>query len=129
MMGTNPITFNVPAAGKYYLQLHCGGTYSLDGYKFKVSGLINNIEDQHTNNFAFQFFPNPVSDKLTLQFNQSQQENLSLAIYNVSGQLVQTKILNQNQPVIDVSGLAEGVYMLELKSEGLSGKQKLIIER
>lgn len=38
MMGTNPITFDIPAAGKYYILLHCGAGYSLDGYRIKLTG-------------------------------------------------------------------------------------------
>ncbi len=38
MMGTTPVTFEVPAAGKYYILLHCGAGYSTDGYRIKLTG-------------------------------------------------------------------------------------------
>jgi Abnormal spindle-like microcephaly-assoc'd, ASPM-SPD-2-Hydin len=38
MMGTTPITFEVPAAGKYYILLHCGAGFSTDGYRIKLTG-------------------------------------------------------------------------------------------
>lgn len=37
MMGVNPVTFEIPAAGKYYIRLHCGAGYSLDGYRIKLT--------------------------------------------------------------------------------------------
>lgn len=44
MMGTNPVTFEVPAAGKYYLRLHCGAGYSTAGYRIKLSGNLMGAE-------------------------------------------------------------------------------------
>jgi len=38
MMGNNvPMTINIPAAGKYYIRLHCGNASSLGGYTFNLA--------------------------------------------------------------------------------------------
>ncbi len=129
MMGTDPIDFNVPAEGMYYLQLHCGGTYSLDGYQFKLSGSFFGIEDEDKPVLQFQLYPNPSSDIVSLKIADAVQEDLAMNIYNVVGKLISSEFINQNTKHIDVRHLSDGIYFVELESKHWSGRQKLLIQR
>lgn len=74
-------------------------------------------------------YPNPASDIVILNINNTNHGALTLNVYNVFGALVKTESITQNQQQINVSGLNDGVYMLEIKSNSFTEKQKLIIQR
>ncbi|NHN24973.1 T9SS type A sorting domain-containing protein [Flavobacterium jejuense] len=66
----------------------------------------------------FAIYPNPVKDKLTIQSN-SDNSIQSIAIYDLSGRLVQKNILENNTMtsyVLDMSTLNTGTYLLQLYS-------------
>ena len=63
-----------------------------------------------TNNY-FQIYPNPSSDFLTIQFKNSEKEEIQ--IYNSIGELVKKAIISNNH-TIDVSELSSGIYFIHL---------------
>lgn len=82
---------------------------------------VADISDQ------FTVLPNPASDKIKVIINCNGNESMKLNIYNIIGSLVTTDRLTQNEKLIDISSLENGVYFIELKSDNGSGIQKLII--
>ena len=129
MMGNSPIEFDVPAAGKYYLQLHCGNTYSSEGYKFKLTGSFEGVNDLNNNALHFRVFPNPANDFVSVSFNSDNNKELTLSIYNIHGELLRKEIIQQNKQSIDIRNISSGTYLLEAKSKDNTGKQILIIQR
>jgi len=70
----------------------------------------------------FSVYPNPVTDKLTLDL----KENIALenvTIYNTLGQVVST----QKAPVIDVSSLSKGNYIIEVMTNKGKALKKIIV--
>ncbi len=65
--------------------------------------------DNETVNSAVDIFPNPANNILTFSFRNTVFESLS--IYNSLGQLV--KVSKQNK--VDISSLAEGVYIVKYR--------------
>jgi len=78
---------------------------------------------------SINFSPNPASDIVTININRNNNADLTLNIYNIMGSLVKTEMLKQNQQQINVGDLSNGIYMIEIKSKGLTERQKLIIQR
>jgi len=74
-------------------------------------------------------FPNPASDVVTLYVNNVTNNNLTINMYNVLGDLVCSKPVKQNLQQISVSGLTNGIYIVEVKGNVWSEKQKLVIQR
>jgi hypothetical protein len=68
-------------------------------------------------------YPNPASNILYLKGDISTG---NYRIYTMSGQVLQSGELNGPIPV---SGLDEGVYLLQVSQDGISTKQKIIIRR
>lgn len=72
-------------------------------------------------------YPNPFNPSTTIPFDISQNSQVTLSIYNITGQKVLEPIsAEQYNPGtydvnIDLSGLASGVYIYRLKSETFSG--------
>ena len=63
--------------------------------------------------FSVEAFPNPVSDKLTVKVNGTTAANAEVTILDVTGKLISTvKVLN-NEATVDMSGLAQGAYIVK----------------
>lgn len=65
-------------------------------------------------------YPNPVSDILTIKNNNAVD---SITVYNSLGQKVAETSLAATEVQISLSGLADGIYMVKIASEG---KEKVI---
>lgn len=83
---------------------------------------INQMTDQ-------SFYPNPASYIIYLNLKYSSNEKLTLNIYNITGKLNRTEILQQNQQQINVEELKNGVYIVEIKSNSGTKNQKIIIQK
>jgi hypothetical protein len=71
-------------------------------------------------------YPNPANNILTIVSHTVGIENIN--IYNLNGQLVLNKKLNNNHNTINVSSLEAGIYIIDILSENTSVKRKLVIE-
>lgn len=87
------------------------------------------VAEQSAKNTLFNLFPNPASDVVTLNFIQNISADMTLNIYNVNGELISSKLLQQNQKQINIGDLNSGIYLVEIKSKGLTESQKLVIQR
>lgn len=128
MLGTSPIAFSVPAAGKYYIQLHCGAASSLSGYQFKLKG---NIVDELADRVSMEQFrvsPNPACDYVNVQLPETNGAGL-IRIFAVDGTLLKSENVLGGSHQLDVSTLTSGMYLLEWRSNGRSVKQKLMVKK
>jgi len=67
-------------------------------------------------------YPNPASDRVIITLQQGLLNDKSLFIYDVSGRACTVKIsrrISGNSVELDVSGLANGLYLLRYKETGL----------
>jgi hypothetical protein len=80
-------------------------------------------------NFNFSVFPNPASDKIILDIQQSKViQNCYISIYNVNGQLVLRESLIKPQTEIDISKLNKGFYLIQLNNDGNTTIKSIIKE-
>jgi hypothetical protein len=84
---------------------------------------------ENNSDFALKIFPNPASDIVTLNIDNTNNADLTLNIYNVIGALVKTETLEQNRQQINIGNLTNGIYLVEIKSKEWTKIQKLIIQR
>ncbi|MCF8461640.1 MAG: T9SS type A sorting domain-containing protein [Flavobacteriales bacterium] len=84
------------------------------------------IDNQELSDANINLFPNPTQGELTLQ-----AENLNGAIvtvYNSTGQLIMAqKVAGGNQHLINLSGQASGLYIIEVKQQ--SGSKRLMVSK
>jgi hypothetical protein len=72
---------------------------------------------------SFKYYPNPVSGTLNLSYVQ----NISaVSVYDVLGQQVLWKDINQNEAQIDMSLLAAGTYMVKVNAANSSNVIKVV---
>lgn len=76
----------------------------------------------------FNMYPNPAQDKIAI----ATDENLAgsqIEIYDLSGKLVLSQEAVSHTPIIDISSLSNGTYVLHLKSNTGLFSERLSIQR
>ncbi|MGE5395416.1 MAG: T9SS type A sorting domain-containing protein, partial [Candidatus Saccharibacteria bacterium] len=70
-----------------------------------------------------KIYPNPAKDLLMISLNSHNSEPTEIAVYDMMGRTIQSKIMNLdgNLPLsIDVSSYTQGVYILSVKNNHCS---------
>ena len=90
---------------------------------------ITNVSNTGSSLIAF---PNPTKGKLNIQWNDVADEKGTVVVTNMLGQEVYTTSLTLNQgsgtSLLDLSGLANGVYLISVKSETISYQNKIELQ-
>lgn len=86
----------------------------------RVSGI-----NEAGNNFGFEFSPNPAQNEISIQSQLAIDE---LQLLDMQGRVVLNRKAPGTNNVLDVSAVAPGVYLLQLKAGGKSTSKKLVIE-
>ncbi|MEN1785207.1 MAG: T9SS type A sorting domain-containing protein, partial [Bacteroidota bacterium] len=86
------------------------------------------------NEMAVRISPNPSSDRVAITLNQGKGPKMTATLYNVYGQAVYTNLKldfsSGDGQFINVSGLAEGMYILELRdAKGVVVSQNKLVKR
>ncbi|HOT88405.1 MAG TPA: T9SS type A sorting domain-containing protein, partial [Bacteroidales bacterium] len=94
---------------------------------------VNTIE-QTKNENGITLFPNPASNMVSLNIDSENYQNINnedfeMNVYNMMGKLVKTAVLKQNQNQINMDDLSNGIYMLIVKSKSVTTTKKLIIQK
>lgn len=74
-------------------------------------------------------YPNPASDFIIVNLDNVNNAKTTLTIFSVTGAIIRTEAIQQNQKQFNVKDLSNGIYTIEIKSSEGSKKQKLIIKR
>ena len=61
-------------------------------------------------------YPNPASNFVHIRFNNNSNENTVLTMRNIIGEELLSKEIQNDESVIDVSGLQNGLYFIGLKT-------------
>ncbi|KOS08049.1 hypothetical protein AM493_19825 [Flavobacterium akiainvivens] len=110
--GTNPlaVTTELVTGATYYAVQTIDGCTSADVLAVTITVTMGKGE---FNAAAFSYYPNPVKDVVTVSYNK---EITSVTVVNLLGQQVIKVAPNTTEVKIDMSGLAEGSYMLTVQS-------------
>jgi len=91
--------------------------------------LVSNSETQNldTENFAtasFSIYPNPATDIINISNNLDTIENVTIT--DLNGRVVKEVIFGTDQAQINISDLAQGVYILNAISNGKTITEKIV---
>ncbi len=82
--------------------------------------------------FNLTAYPNPVNDKLTIEFYSGKEDVYSVQLFDAIGRLILTKtkpaIPGTNQTQIYVGGISSGIYMLQFKLADKTEQIRILIE-
>lgn len=75
---------------------------------------------------AFRLLPNPVSSKLTIQSNADLKDAVITVMSVLGNKVISQKNDNSREATIDVSGLTNGIYFIQINSGNTFFTQKFI---
>lgn len=79
-----------------------------DGCYIRIVGIEDQIADNDIN-----IYPNPVSDKLHINFENEPAKKAEIRIYSCQGRLIKTKAVGENSQIdIDFSQFKSGLYLM-----------------
>jgi len=89
------------------------GTDDIAIVRYFVTPLgINNMNSQCDN---LILYPNPANNKITVKTVSDTKDDFA-SIYNIQGQLIQQKLLQNTKTEIDISNLAKGIYVVKVSN-------------
>jgi hypothetical protein len=96
---------------------------------FLPTGIKTNIPQQN----QLIISPNPATDKITISFAATTDENVTIKIYSITGEVVfaeENKTGNNNfNKTIDVTGLSNGIYFLSVQTGREVITKKIVVNR
>ncbi len=116
-------TFTVEASGIYYLGFNA---YSITDRaqiyidNISVDVALSNPDFDAT---SFKAYPNPVKNILNLSYSKNITD---VAVFNLIGQQVMTRTINNDKGQIDMSGLPAGTYMVKVTAYNAMKTIKII---
>ncbi len=84
---------------------------------FYQTNLIVTTVSENENTNHYQFYPNPVTEKLNLMFSNPNQEVIDLQLFDVSGKLLWSKQNTTDNEQIDFTNQPKGTYFIKLTTE------------
>lgn len=94
-----------------------------------LSPTISAIAETANDNFDINVFPNPASEYVRLDINNSLDKYFTVTFFSVDGRTVFSKQITSSQPVIfDTRTYQRGVYLLEVRSTKNESIQKVILK-
>jgi hypothetical protein len=98
------------------------GFVYIDNILLTTTSLLNNSS---FNLNKVSLYPNPTSNILNIECTASIQ---AITVYNVLGQEVMNRELNNTSVALDVSGLNSGIYVVKTVVDGITSSTKFIKE-
>ncbi|PZR19441.1 MAG: hypothetical protein DI539_13940 [Flavobacterium psychrophilum] len=98
----------------------CTNAYygQVEDYSLDVTDPVAGIDDN--NKTVFTVYPNPTNGKISIQ---AAAEVVSVEVYNLTGQ----RIAKTNQPELDLTEAASGMYMIKIEfASGNTATQKIL---
>lgn len=89
-------------------------------------GVVSNSDPNK--NIDFQLFPNPFTSVMIINVNDYLPTKMLMTLYDLQGKAVLHRRLYQGSNVIDVEGLNSGVYVVEIKEQGIVVKSEKLVK-
>ncbi len=89
--------------------------------------IISGIDEENNTNeeLFLKIYPNPASDILTIQT----KEKGNVVLYDVKGQILIEKQIQNSETQLDISNFSNGLYMIVFRTEKRQNYQKVIISK
>jgi hypothetical protein len=95
----------------------------IGAYEFQV--ISRNSPEYHIH--EFKAFPNPTAGMIRLTIPETNEKSSILELFSITGQKLETYIVQTDNPELNLSGIKKGIYFLRLKTDQKTYTQKIII--
>lgn len=120
MLNNYSIIHKTPHNGINYYRLKQVDFNSSFEYSYTVSATFNiNTTNQETAKPQISIYPNPTKDDIWVKSNQSisTDSDLNIDVYNLKGEMVASKKLNEDIQKVDFSYYENGMYFIQIGSQ------------
>lgn len=120
---------HVQIATVYTLTSSAGGPYTGGSYATGSVGIDNSTDLIRSSNL----FPNPASDKVTIDFTLTENQKVEVRLFNSVGQQVEINkiaegIQGDNTLQLDIANLPEGIYFAQIILNGnIAATERFVI--
>ena len=83
------------------------------------------IEDYYEQHFV-KLYPNPATERITIELPGNNASAKSASIINIAGQLVYHEIFMENKQIINIEELNSGIYMIRINDGNTTFTKRLI---
>lgn len=87
------------------------------------------LNDAESSGIQMSLWPNPASDRVTLDITKRTNKASTIQIYNNVGQLLRSESLAENPHQMDVTDFENGYYLVVVSTKDDKLHQKLLIQR
>jgi hypothetical protein len=126
LSGDTSQVFTPTEGGKYYVIVTKKGCESQpsDTIKYSEAG-INTI----TNNTSINVYPNPANDVVIINFKgYTGRKKTIVELYNITGGLIKTQLIQSALTEVNISDLAEGVYIVKVTNDNGVAVKRVVKE-
>lgn len=121
LAGTNPLPLETSlVSGETYYAVNIVDDCLSDPFAVTVTVTLG-VNDFDSLNFSY--YPNPTSGILTLKYEKEISE---ITVVNLLGQIVYTLDVNSTEVKVDLSGLQDAVYLMQVVSDGTTKTIKVV---
>jgi len=96
-----------------------------------ITPVATGISTLTTSGSSVSVFPNPTTGNLNIQWYETTTENVVVGVTDVAGRVVLSKSVKMTEGSgtsrFDLSGLSNGIYLINIKSERLNYNDKIEI--
>ena len=109
--GVDVYTMTVETGVKYYVFAQGKNADGVWGEVTKVEFFVEDDAVEELGNAVFEIYPNPAREYVRITSNANIEE---LSIFTVDGKMVYSQSVNQQETMIDVTGLRRGSYIVRM---------------
>lgn len=114
-----------PAAGSYTVTLTATSCGKQNTFVQTILVTLTGILSQENKNLFWKIYPNPTTTSISI--NHMSNGKLTYKIVNVTGTVLKTGIVTNQEKQVNVESLPEGIYFLQLfDNKHFLGQQKFI---
>ena len=126
---TLPPTITSPS-GKMQVIFYSDNRYPGSGWDATYN-TVSGIENSNFLN-SFSLYPNPATEKLNIELNLLQQQDIQIEVIAINGNTVITKSIPKQLGTVstslNISALAKGIYVVKIIGETGSLTRKLVVK-
>lgn len=95
--------------------------------EFNIPTAINNLKLRET---GISFYPNPATNNITVSVEKPLKSSISVNLIDITGKIVSSQLLPNNimNHSLDVSSLANGIYMIQFSNQEFTAIDKFVKE-
>ena len=111
----------------YFYDWQVDGSVSCHSIRVPVSVFVTGTSGINENTLHdLKVYPNPANDKLYIESTSLVKSFLTIS--DQTGRIIQSEVIEGNNNIIDVSGIAAGIYHLKVKNDKNESIYKVVIQ-